>query len=74
MRKIVPKYAVWLFALVFVLAFEANAAQYKPIVLDSNYNHDKWVTATYDSRDSDTRFGPAAACGGRVRGAGEPHR
>ncbi|HUU16603.1 MAG TPA: hypothetical protein VMW72_05595, partial [Sedimentisphaerales bacterium] len=31
------------------------------------------LTATYDSRDSDTRFGPAAARGGRVRGAGEPH-
>lgn len=48
MRKIVPKYAAWLFALIFVLAFEANAAQYKPIVLDSNYSHDKWVTKPHD--------------------------
>ena len=70
MRKIVPKYAVWLFALVFVLAFEANAAQYKPIVLDSNYSHDKWVTkpkdivkqfraytVSFDSPDDDVSLG-----------------
>ena len=70
MRKIVPKYAAWLFALVFVLAFEANAAQYKPIVLDSNYSHDKWVTkpkdivkqfraytVSFDSPDDDVSLG-----------------
>jgi hypothetical protein len=46
MKKILPMYSTWLFVL--ILALEASASDYKPIVLDPNYNHDKWITQPQD--------------------------
>lgn len=70
MQKILPKYAELLLSLVLLLASEAGAAQYKPIVLDPNYSHDKWVTkpkdivkefraytVSFDSKDKDVALG-----------------
>lgn len=56
--------------LVLVLAFEANASEYRPIELDPNYSHDRWVTGprdiirefhayttSFDSKDDDIALG-----------------
>jgi DNA/RNA endonuclease G (NUC1) len=56
--------------LVFVLAFKVNASTYKPIELDPNYLHDRWVTqpqdiikefraytTSFDSKDDDIALG-----------------
>ncbi len=56
--------------LLLLFAASVNAAEYKPIILDPNYAHDRWVTqprdimrhfraytASFDSNDEDIRTG-----------------
>lgn len=48
MGKLLSNQFICLLTLVLVLALGVSATEYKPIVLDPNYSHDKWVTKPSD--------------------------
>lgn len=66
----VKKYVICLLAFLLVLAFAVKASDFKPIVLDLTYDHDKWITkprdiikdfraytTSFDSKDDDVALG-----------------
>ncbi len=68
MERTSLKCCVWAFVL--LLAFETGASEYKPIVFDPNYSHDKWgtqpkdiirefraYTTSFDSKDGGVTLG-----------------
>lgn len=70
MKEMPPKYFVSLLALILLLVSETRAFSYRPIELDPNYSHDKWVTkprdivrqfraftVSFDSKDNDIALG-----------------
>jgi len=67
MRKIISRL---IFVIVLILALRVYATDYRPIVLDPNYSHDRWVTeprdiirefraytTSFDSKDDDIAMG-----------------
>jgi len=70
MKRISHNQFVFLLALILIMALVIGAADYKPIVLDSTYDHDKWetepndiirefraYTVSFDSKDDDMNMG-----------------
>jgi endonuclease G len=48
MRNVLLKQSLCVFVLVLVFALEVVATNYRPIVLDPNYSHDRWGTSPQD--------------------------
>ena len=70
MRNVLLKQSLCVFVLVLVFALEVVATNYRPIVLDPNYSHDRWgtspqdivsefraYTVSFDSKDDDVAMG-----------------
>ena len=70
MRNVLLKQSLCVFVLVLVSAAVVFATNYRPIVLDPNYSHDRWgtspqdivsefraYTVSFDSKDDDVAMG-----------------